>query len=191
MIRSRICSARTTPSSIRPAEFACGALTAEVLAPAPLGPLLVVYHNPSWKLQLEHERELQAPITARHVEELVGDSERHVVLFGDLDADPEATSTRFWTGRHAMDGMSVCYRDCWESAHPDEPGYTFTPASPLMGDRDWPFKRIDYLFVRCGEHGGPPLDIASCELAFSQPRDGTWASDHFGVVADLSVPPQC
>lgn len=172
----------------RTADFACGAMVAELLAPAPLGPLLVVYHNPSWKLQLEYERELQAPSTGRFVEGLVGDRDVPVILFGDLDADPDAASVRFWTGRQALDGTSVCYRDCWESAHPNDPGHTFTPTSPLMGDRDWPFKRIDYLFVRCGEHGGPLLDIESCELAFDQPIDGVWASDHFGLVADLAVP---
>ena len=172
----------------RTADFACGAMVTTLRAPAPLGPLMVVYHNPSWKLQLEYERQLQAPITARFVEELVGDRELPVVLFGDLDADPNASSVRFWTGRHALDGMSVCYRDCWESAHPGEPGHTFSRASPLMGDRDWPFKRVDYLFVRCGEHGGPLLDIESCDLAFDEPIDGIWASDHFGLVADLAVP---
>jgi endonuclease/exonuclease/phosphatase family metal-dependent hydrolase len=172
----------------RTADFACGAMTAELLAPAPLGPLIVVYHNPSWKLQLEYERELQAPITGRFVEELVGQRDLPVILFGDLDADPDATSARFWTGRQALGGMSVCYRDAWEGAHPGEPGYTFTRASPLMGDRDWPFKRIDYLFVRCGEHGGPLLDIERCELVFDRPIDHVWASDHFGLVADLAVP---
>jgi endonuclease/exonuclease/phosphatase family metal-dependent hydrolase len=57
-----------------------------------------------------------------------------------------------------------------------------------MGGRDWPFRRIDYVFVRCGVHGGPTLDITSCALAFDVPRDGVWASDHFGVVADLAFP---
>lgn len=174
----------------RTADFACGAMVAELQVPAPIGPLLVIYHNPSWELQHEHARELQAPITGRSVEEMVGDRDLPVILFGDLDADPDATSVRFWTGRHALDSVSVCYRDCWESAHPGEPGFTFSRANPLMGDRDWPFKRIDYLFVRCGEHGGPLLDIESCELAFDQPVDGVWASDHFGLVAGLARPEQ-
>ena len=84
--------------------------------------------------------------------------------------------------------MSVCYRDAWEATHPDEWGHTFTPDNPLLADRDWPFRRIDYLFVRCGEHGGPTLDITRCELAFNRPVEGVWASDHFGLVADLAVP---
>jgi endonuclease/exonuclease/phosphatase family metal-dependent hydrolase len=137
---------------------------------------------------MEYERELQAVQTARLVEETIAGRDLHVVLAGDLDADPDAASVRFWTGRQALSGMSVCYRDAWESAHPGEPGHTFTPRNPLMADRDWPFRRIDYLFVRCGEHGGPTLDITACALAFDEPRDGVWASDHFGIVADLSAP---
>jgi hypothetical protein len=41
--------------------------------------------------------------------------------------------------------------------------------------------------VRCDEHG-PTLDVASCALAFDEARSGTWASDHFGVVADFRLP---
>jgi endonuclease/exonuclease/phosphatase family metal-dependent hydrolase len=174
----------------RTADFPCTTLVAEVAAPMPIGPLLFVNHLPSWQLSFEHERQLQAVAAARFVEDIVDRRNLHVVLAGDLDADPDAASVRFWTGRQALDSMSVCYRDAWESAHPGEPGYTFTPENGLMNDWDWPFRRIDYLMVRCGEHGGPTLDIAECVLAFSEPVDGVWASDHFGVVADLVVPPQ-
>jgi hypothetical protein len=41
--------------------------------------------------------------------------------------------------------------------------------------------------VRCVPHGGPTLDIRAWELAFDEPVDGVWASDHFGVVADLEA----
>ena len=44
------------------------ALAVEVLAPAPLGPLLLVHHKPSWQYGYARERELQAVATARFVE---------------------------------------------------------------------------------------------------------------------------
>src|SRR5215203_7195701 len=47
-------------------------------------------------------------------------------------------------------------------------------------------RRIDYIMVRCG-HYGPTLDVASCERIFDEPVDGVWASDYFGVVAELSA----
>jgi endonuclease/exonuclease/phosphatase family metal-dependent hydrolase len=174
----------------RTGDFPCGSLVAEVFAPAPVGPLLLVNHFPNWQLDFEYERELQAVVVARVIEERARQSGLHVVLAGDLDADPDATSIRFWCGRQSLDGMSVCYRDAWQSMHPDEPGHTFTPANPLMAREnwDWPFRRIDYLFVRCGEHGGPTLKIASCQRIFDEPTGGAWASDHFGLVADLTIP---
>ena len=53
-----------------------------------------VLRGPSWKPQLEHERELQAVAAARRVEELVAEQPRHVVLAGDLDATPDSAGIR-------------------------------------------------------------------------------------------------
>jgi endonuclease/exonuclease/phosphatase family metal-dependent hydrolase len=96
----------------------------------------------------------------------------------------------FWTGRRSLHGTSAAYRDCWESVHGPEPGLTFEPGNPLSAidepglDRG---RRIDYLLVRCGDHG-PTLGIADCRRVLDQPVDGVWASDHYGVVADLADP---
>jgi len=35
-----------------------------------------------------------------------------------MDADEASDSLRFWTGRHVIEDMSVCYRSAWESTHP-------------------------------------------------------------------------
>jgi endonuclease/exonuclease/phosphatase family metal-dependent hydrolase len=172
--------------SERTRDFARSALLTEIAAPPPAGPLLLVNHLPNWQLSLEYERGRQAVITARAIEEMLAGRPLHVVLAGDFDADPDAASIRFWSGREALHGTSVCYRDAWESARPGEPGDTYTPANPLLADWDWPFRRIDYIFVRCGEHGGPTLGIEGCERIFDQPAGGVWGSDHFGVMADLA-----
>jgi endonuclease/exonuclease/phosphatase family metal-dependent hydrolase len=170
------------------AEFPCTTLVAAVDVPAPVGRLLFANHLPSWQLAFEYEREVQTVTAARELEALCEGDEPHVVVAGDLDADPRAASIRFWTGRQSLDGTSVCYRDAWESVHGNEAGVTFTSANPLMADWDWPFGRIDYILVRCGEHGGPTLAIDDCRRIFDEPIDGAWASDHFGVMADLVLP---
>lgn len=172
----------------RTADFACTTLVAEILAPHPIGPLLFVNHLPNWQLAFEYERELQAVAAARFLEERASSGNLHVVLVGDFDADPDAASIRFWSGHQSLAGMSVCYRDAWKSKHSIHPGHTFTPRNPLVTDWDWPFRRIDYIFVRCGDHGGPTLEISSCTRLFDEPVDGVWASDHFGLVANLSLP---
>lgn len=168
-----------------------GAVVAEVLAPPPLGPLLVVHHEPVYQLDRERERELQAVETARFVEDLVARSRpEHVVLLGDLDATPDAASIRFWTGRQSLEGTSVGYHDAGESARPGEQGHTFTTANALVREGSMPLvrpRRIDHVMVRGSDHG-PTLEVLSCDLAFADPVDGVQASDHYGVVADLAVP---
>jgi endonuclease/exonuclease/phosphatase family metal-dependent hydrolase len=172
----------------RTADFPVTTLIAEVEAPEPVGPLLFVNHLPSWKPQLERERELQTVAAARAVEQLVAERPRHVVLAGDLDAEPDAASIRFLRGLQSLDATSVVYRDAWATAHPDETGETFTLRNPLvMEDSDVVqerSRRIDYVFVRADEHG-PSLEITSCDLLFDAPVGGVWASDHFGLVAEL------
>jgi len=172
----------------RAAGFPSGALAAEIHVPDPIGTVLLVNKRTSWQLDFEYERELEAVAIAQFIDNLVGQRDLHVVLASDMNADPSAASVRFLSGRQSLRSMSVCYRDAWESTHPGEPGSTYTPANSLIPDWDWPFRRIDYIFVRCGEHGGPSLAISKCELAFAKPISGVWASDHFGVWADLVSP---
>jgi endonuclease/exonuclease/phosphatase family metal-dependent hydrolase len=171
----------------RTAHLDDATLAAEIVAPDPIGPLLFMAANPKWEMRYERERELQAVIAARFAEHHATEHGGHVILAGDFDAVPEAASIRFLSGRQSLDGTSVCYRDAWAGAHPDEPGHTFTPVNPLVreGEVAWDVpRRIDYVFVRC-DNAGPTLDVRGCERLFDEPRDGVWASDHFGVVADL------
>lgn len=169
----------------RTSDFACTTMIAEIDAPAPFGPILLVNHFPDYQVDHEHEREVQTVLAARSVEERAANQPMHVLLSGDLDAEPDAASLRFLAGKQSLDGLSVCYRNAWDALHPGEPGGTFVPDNPLAPD-DWPFQRIDHIFIRCGAHGGPSLRIVGCELVFDEPVDGVWASDHFGLVADFA-----
>ncbi len=156
-------------------EFAGRSSAARVTTP--LGPLLFVNHKPSWRSGLERERELQAARMARFVDVVRRGPELPVVVAGDLDAEPDATSIRFWSDQEPIGDLSVRYQDAWELCHPDEPG-------PTLADLD---RRIDYLFVSCDD-GGPQLAVSCCERLFDEPVDGVWASEHLGVAADLRLP---
>ena len=48
-------------------------------------------------------------------------------------------------------------------------------------------RRIDYVLVRAGRHGAL-LQVLRCDRLLDGPVDSVWASDHYGVVADLGVP---
>jgi endonuclease/exonuclease/phosphatase family metal-dependent hydrolase len=178
-----VTATREVELAVRPSSLGAAALIAEVDAPS--GPLLLVNHRPSAALALEGEREAQAVCTARVIERLRPDPAAQVVVAGDLHADPASASVRFWTGRQSLDGLSVCYRDCWEKAHPDRRGHTYTSKNALMAEDGWPFARIDYLLARLGGPGGGPLAVRDCRLVFDRPRGGVQASDHYGVLADL------
>ncbi|MEU1934458.1 endonuclease/exonuclease/phosphatase family protein [Streptomyces coeruleorubidus] len=169
----------------------CGVVAAEVRFPEPLGTVRVVHHKPSWPYDHEYERELQALVTARLVESVAAERPvRHTVLLGDFDATPEAASLRFLQGLQSLDGMSVCFQDAWSAVHAGEPGPTFSPANPLVRRGDMPEasdRRIDYILLRCGPHG-PTLHASSCRRVLVRPVNGVYASDHYGLVADLTLP---
>ncbi|MBL1075854.1 endonuclease/exonuclease/phosphatase family protein [Nocardia sp. 2] len=165
-------------------------VVAEIRAPQPLGTLHVVHHKPVFQFDYEHERELQAVEAARFIEKVLGDQEEHVVLVGDFDAGPDSSSIRFWTGRQSLAGMSVSYHDAWEALRPNDPGHTFTPDNPLVARGDMfsaAGRRIDYVMVRGGSFG-PTLEVQSVDLIGVKPRDEVQASDHYGVVAELTTP---
>jgi endonuclease/exonuclease/phosphatase family metal-dependent hydrolase len=165
------------------------AATLLVHVDTPHGRVLVAHHKPSWQFGAECERELQAVAAARLIERHA-DRADHAVVLGDFDATPDAASMRFWRGRQSLHAFSVCYQDAWATVHPGEPGYTFTPANPLVRAGQRPAgvaRRIDYILVRAGDHG-PTLQVARCDTVLDRPVDGVWASDHFGVMADLVTP---
>jgi endonuclease/exonuclease/phosphatase family metal-dependent hydrolase len=172
----------------RVGEFPATTLIADIDVPGDIGRVLFVNHFPSWEPGFERERELQTVAAVRALEETAGHEQVHVVLAGDLDAAPESSSIRFLSGRQSLHGMSVLYADAWGRRHSDDDGETFTTRNPLQTWSWWPFQRIDYIFVRCDNRGRPTLRIRESARVFDEPRNGVWASDHFGVLADLDAP---
>lgn len=167
----------------------CAAVLVEL--DTPLGPMLVAHHKPSWPLPFELEREVQAVLVARAIEEHIGDREMHAVVLGDFDAAPDSASMRFWRGRQPVQQLSVCYQDAWEYAHSDDPGHTFELANPLVRAGEFGTavsRKIDHVLVRSGLRG-PTLGVADCRRVLDRPVDGVWASDHYGVVVDLVAQP--
>jgi endonuclease/exonuclease/phosphatase family metal-dependent hydrolase len=167
-------------------DFAATCLITEVLAPSPFGRIWVANHFPHFQPDHERERCRQSVLAARRLEALVADAPGHVIVAGDMDADDAADSMRFWTGRHVIDDVSVCYRSAWASARPGEPLATFTPENPNPANPGWPFRGIDHMLIRCGDSGSPSLPVLGCRRTFD--RGATAASDHYGLVADFGLP---
>ncbi|MDQ1626806.1 MAG: hypothetical protein QOI54_550 [Actinomycetota bacterium] len=166
----------------------CATVVVELATP--VGPVVVAHHKPSWPFPFELERERQALLAARVLEDHVGSRDTHVVVLGDFDATPDSASMLFWRGRRPAEGMSVCYQDAWEYVHPGDPGHTFELANPLVREGEVATavtRKIDHILVRSGLHG-PTLRVADCRRILDGPVEGVWASDHYGVLADLVLP---
>ncbi|MGH2447363.1 MAG: endonuclease/exonuclease/phosphatase family protein [Chloroflexota bacterium] len=89
-------------------------------------------------------------------------SGRPAVLMGDLNAEPASPAID--------DLVTGGLLDCWRSANPHEPGFTYSSYRPV--------RRIDYVM-------GQAVRVANVSLAANKPIGGTYPSDHLGVVVDL------
>jgi endonuclease/exonuclease/phosphatase family metal-dependent hydrolase len=164
-------------------------LFAEIDAPFARVPLFVTHLN--WKLDDGHVRAAQLREVVARIESIAGDVEGRrgfpAVLVGDLNAEPEADEIRYLRGLTSLDGeRRVYFQDAFGLAGDGSPGFTFARKNPFAAPLREPDRRIDYILVR-GRHerfAGEPIDARVC---FDEPVDGTYASDHFGVVATLRV----
>jgi hypothetical protein len=97
---------------------------------------------------------------------------------GTFGAELETPSAR-------RSSRTTCRAGSWTSSASESCRRSPRPASSSGSGASG---TIDHILVRCGEHGGPTLRITACERIFEEPIGGVWAGDHFGVVADLSLP---
>jgi endonuclease/exonuclease/phosphatase family metal-dependent hydrolase len=167
--------------------------TLAVTVPVPgAGELLFIGTTAAWRLDAEAVREQQAialtDLDARHRCALP------TVIAGDFNAAPDAASIRYLRGLQSLGGRSVHYHDAWEIAG-EGPGYTWTVDNPNARDvvdavvrQTQHHRRIDYVFIGSWhQHRNAHCQVRSAAVAFDQPIDGVWASDHYGVVVDVEV----
>lgn len=108
------------------------------------------------------------------------------VLLGDLNAVPDSDELRFLRGLMA-DPYGCYLADCFAIAGTGA-GYTWHNGNPFAAREHWPDRRLDYVFVRGPDrwHRGEPL---VARVVLDEPRDGVFASDHYGVYAELRATP--
>ena len=83
--------------------------------------------------------------------------------------------------RHVVEESSFC--DGWASLHPEEAGLTYSDKNRYIEDEsETGGRRIDYVFGKAG------ATIERCEIAGNTAAaDGHFPSDHFGLVAEVSI----
>ncbi|MGV9880761.1 endonuclease/exonuclease/phosphatase family protein [Streptomyces sp. NPDC003006] len=154
--------------------------------------VLLIAPTTSFRLDAEAQRERQVlaltDLDARHRTALP------TIMAGDFNAVPDSAGIRYLTGRQSLSGRSTHFHDAWEIAG-SGPGHTWTADNPHATEdierlvrQPGHHRRIDYIFVGSPHaHPNAFARVRGAELAFDKPVDGVWASDHYGVVADLEV----
>ncbi len=161
-------------------------LFAEVTSPRGPVPFFVTHLN--WKFDEGHVREAQVREVVARVEAVVQAAPpggMPAILVGDFNAEPDSDEIRYLRGLASLGGSRrVYFRDAFAWAGDGSPGHTFSKRNPFAAPLREPDRRIDYIFVRGRQDDtrGEPLEARVC---FDAPIQGTFASDHFGVVATL------
>jgi endonuclease/exonuclease/phosphatase family metal-dependent hydrolase len=156
---------------------------------APAGPLWV--HDTHLSYRPQHGLEREAQVLAIADALAACSPENPQILMGDFNARPDADEIRFLKGQTTLGGRRVAMQDAWESVHPLEPGWTWARAN--AGTAPLAFlgldRRLDFVFVTQRRRDGRGA-ILDCRLALDRPDGaGVFASDHFGVLADIQVEP--
>jgi endonuclease/exonuclease/phosphatase family metal-dependent hydrolase len=159
-------------------------LLAEVASPWGKLPFFVTHLN--WKLHEGVVREAQVMAIADRVKKEAPIAGLPPILVGDFNAQPEATEIRYLGGLTSLAGRSVYFADSFGHAGQGR-GVTFdTEGNGFAKPTLEPPRRIDYVFVRGPDERGRGRPLAS-RVVLDQPRDGVWASDHYGVLAEISM----
>ena len=161
---------------------------ARVETPYGLVPVGVTHLN--WKLHHGSVRIRQLQRIVEFIDERAPIGETYPpILMGDLNAEPESDEIRFLRGFATIQEKSVFFADAWTYGGDGGPGFTFDRRNPYAARSHEPPRRIDYIFVRGPDSAwrGEPL---TTKLVFTQPEDGVWASDHFGLYTELSTAPE-
>jgi endonuclease/exonuclease/phosphatase family metal-dependent hydrolase len=148
-------------------------------------------HDTHLNYRLQHGREREDQVmaidaaVAAHVESVPQ------ILMGDFNARPESDEIRWLCGLVTLQGRRTLYQDAWGLRRPNEPGWTWASANPNTAALAFlqPDRRLDYIFVTPERRDGRGR-VHGCRLVFDQPSaDGIFASDHFGVLAEVQIDP--
>jgi endonuclease/exonuclease/phosphatase family metal-dependent hydrolase len=153
---------------------------------APFGALAFFTTHFNWKLHEGHVRALQIREVTARVKRLAPTSGFPPIVTGDFNAEPDSDEMRFMRGLTSLGGEGVYFADAFLAAGDGSRGATFCRRNPFAAPMREPDRRIDYVYVRGPDDRGrgEPLEA---RVAFDEPINGVFPTDHFGVVATIST----
>jgi endonuclease/exonuclease/phosphatase family metal-dependent hydrolase len=156
------------------------------------GPFVAAGTHLEHGLEQSARRNVQMTALVNHLAETLGDETRRrdalpAILAGDLNCTPESDEYRRATGLSAGAVPNFTLVDAWTAAGNTDPGHTWSAANPLVPRRAiHPHRRLDYVMVSTPRRPGAG-HVSRCSLAGTETADGVWASDHFAVVAEVTM----
>jgi endonuclease/exonuclease/phosphatase family metal-dependent hydrolase len=156
------------------------------LVETPHGILPVLTTHLDWELDHGWVREQQVRAVDAFARELAPAADLPAVLMGDFNAPPDSTEMRHLRGLASIEGRSTYFQDAWEIAGPGGPGFTWDNRNRFAAQSREPDRRIDYVLVRPPDSDGRG-HIVEARLAFDAPEADVFASDHFGLLADIRI----
>lgn len=159
----------------------CKAMWASIEGPR--GDISVLNTHLSWRPEESAIRQQQMAVIARFTKE-THPERMPAILCGDFNAVSTADEIRMMTGEVPVPVDGMCFFDAWRAAGRTEPGFTWDSANTLTHKALLPNRRLDYIFVGEPAPNGAGHVLNASRLG-TKPTDGLFASDHFGVTAEL------
>jgi len=150
---------------------------------SPIGNIPFFSTHLNWKFDESHVRQLQAQCIARFVDAQRAADGYPPIVVGDFNAEPDSDEIRFLRGLGTLGGFATHFHDVFGHVGRG-PGVTFSTKNAYAALLREPDRRIDYIWVRGGDERfrGEPL---AARVAFDEPVNGAFPSDHFGLVAEI------
>lgn len=155
----------------------------------PAGRVEVYTTHLNYRLTDGQKREDQVVAIDAHIGAV--SSELPKILVGDFNATPDSDEIRFLRGLHTAGGRRTYWQDAWERRHGRADGFTWARANPYTSRLRWleRDRRLDYVFVGPLRRDGRGV-VQECRIVLDDPAtDGTLASDHYGLYAEVQLAP--
>jgi endonuclease/exonuclease/phosphatase family metal-dependent hydrolase len=153
---------------------------------APFGRVSFTSTHLNWRLDHGAIRERQVVALCDFVRQSATGADLPPILVGDFNAEPDSTEIRWVKGLHAIEGRSVAFVDAWAAAGGPGAGHTWCNRNAYARRAVEPDRRIDYVFVGLPDRKKRGIGrIERCIVVCDEEKNGVWASDHFGVLAEI------
>jgi endonuclease/exonuclease/phosphatase family metal-dependent hydrolase len=142
-------------------------------------PAAVFNTHLSWKLDEGHVRENQVGEFLGFIKKKSGDT--WCAAMGDFNSVPQSPEVL----KVKVEGG---FRDAFGELHPQRPGNTWDNRNPYAAGSSvfMPERRIDFIFWKPAAKRAESFNLRTADMVYTEPVDGIFASDHFGVLAEFN-----